>query len=140
MTSQRENHEESVTAEGNVTLWEVARRQKWMVVSFIFSALFAVASIAWLASDAAAEGLVAWLLYLVSFVFALFFYVAMGLLAQRLHGAGMAVVTVVASLLVPLVAVIAVVVLSVQATRMLRENDVRTGLLGADMSQFGHQA
>lgn len=121
-------------------IWRIARRQKWMVVSFLFSFLFAIALIAWLASDAAADGAVAWLLYVVSAVFAFVFYVTLTLLAQKLHGAGMAIVVLLASVLVPLVSLVAVFVLSMQANRTLKARDVRTGLLGADMSQFGHPA
>lgn len=120
-------------------LEEVARRQKWMVVSFLFSALFVAATMAWMLTEAPAASVVSYILYVISFVFAVVFYIAMGLLAQHLHGTGMAVVTVLASVLVPLVALVAVVVLSYQATRELKNHDVRTGLLGADMSQFGHQ-
>lgn len=121
-------------------IWRIARRQKWMVVSFLFSFLFAIASIAWLASDAAVDGVVAWLLYVISAVFAFVFYVALTLLAQKLHGMGMAVVVLLASVLVPLLALVAVFVLSMQANRTLKARDVRTGLLGADMSQFSHPA
>lgn len=121
-------------------IWRIARRQKWMVVSFLFSFLFTIASIAWLISDTAASGGIAYLLYVVSAVFAFVFYVALTLLAQKLHGTGMAIVILLASVLVPLVALVAVFVLSMQANRTLKARDVRTGLLGADMSQFGHPA
>lgn len=121
-------------------IWRIARRQKWMVVSFLFSFLFTIASVGWLMSGAAANGTVAWLLYVISAVFAFVFYVALTLLAQKLHGTGMAVVTLLASVLVPLVAMVAIFVLSVQANRTLKARDVKTGLLGADMSQFGHPA
>lgn len=117
-------------------IWRIARREKWMVISFLFSVLFGAASAFWILGEWPGADTVGVVFYVLSAVFALVFYIALGLLAQKLHGTGMALVAVIASLLVPLIALLAVVVLAVQANRTLKARNVKVGLLGPDMSQF----